>query len=145
MILVDANLLIYAHAKGMREHERARDWLDSRMSGTARIGLAWPSLTAFLRIVTNPRIFERPQSVAEAWTQVTEWLACEPVWIPQPTPKHPDVLGDLLLQGAPVSANLIPDAHLAALAIEHGLTLCSTDGDFARFESLRWENPLTSL
>ena len=101
----------------------------------------WVSLIAFLRIATNPRVFERPEPMAEAWKQVRAWLACEPAWIPQPTERHADLLDELLaLPG--VHANLVPDAHLAGLALEHGLTLCSTDGDFARFPALRLLNPL---
>jgi hypothetical protein len=76
-----------------------------------------------------------------AWQQVSDWLACDPVWIPQPTERHAEVLGTLLTQPG-VQGNLVSDAHLAALAIEHGLTLCSTDGDFARFRGLKWLNPL---
>jgi toxin-antitoxin system PIN domain toxin len=98
-------------------------------------------LIAFLRIATNPRVFERPEPMAEAWKQVRAWLACEPAWIPQPTERHAELLEELLAQPG-VHANLVSDAHLAALALEHGLTLCSTDGDFARFPVLRWQNPL---
>ncbi|MCC6697986.1 MAG: type II toxin-antitoxin system VapC family toxin [Candidatus Hydrogenedentes bacterium] len=143
MILVDANILIYAHVEGMGAHVKARDWLDGRLNGNALVGLPWPSLLAFMRLVTNPRVFDSPESAAEAWDQVAQWLNCETVWIPQPTPRHAGLLGALVAQSA-VHANLIPDAHLAALAIEHGLTLCTTDGDFARFQGLRWENPLRS-
>jgi uncharacterized protein len=111
------------------------------LNGTARVGLPWPSLLAFLRLVTNPRVFERPASSRSAWHQVEEWLDCEAVWVPAPTDRHRQVLGRLLTE-ATVRANLVPDAHLAALAIEHGLVLASTDGDFARFPELRFENPL---
>ncbi|MGD8945351.1 MAG: hypothetical protein PVI62_01755, partial [Desulfobacterales bacterium] len=111
------------------------------LGGTASVGLSWPSLLAFIRLVTNPRVFERPESVEKAWKQIEEWLDCSPVWIPQPTERHREVLGPLLVNQG-LRANLVPDAHLAALAIEHGLTLCSTDGDFGRFPGLRWENPL---
>lgn len=140
MILIDANLLIYAHVASFAQHERARNWLDGQLNGPTPVGLPWPSLLAFLRLVTNPRVFEQPESTADAWQQVLAWLACEPAWIPQPTERHALVLGQLLLPGVP--ANLVPDAHLAALAMEHGLTLCSSDGDFARFRELRWTNPL---
>lgn len=140
MILVDANLLVYAHVSSLPQHDAARPWLDQRLNGTAPVGLPWPSLLAFLRLVSNPRIFERPKAVTNAWGQVGAWLDCAPVWVPQPTDRHREVLGPLLT--AADRANLVPDAHLAALAIEHGLTLCSTDGDFARFPGLRWENPL---
>jgi predicted nucleic acid-binding protein len=81
--------------------------------------------------------------MSDAWRQVREWLACELVWIPQPTERHTDLLDELLaLPG--LHANLVPDAHMAALALEHGLTLYSTDGDFARFPRLRWSNPLST-
>ena len=143
MILVDANLLIYAHVNTFAQHERARKWLDARLNGVAPVGLPWASILAFLRLTTNARVFEQPESMSEAWRQARSWLESERVWIPQPTERHREVLGELLAaQG--VLANLVPDAHLAALAIEHGLILCSTDGDFARFAGLRWENPLTA-
>lgn len=141
MILVDANLLVYAHVAGLPKHPEARRWLDLQLNGTPRVGLPWPSLVAFLRLVTNPRIFEKPEPMTSAWRQVREWLALDPVWIPQPTERHAEVL-EQVLRDAGRGANLIPDAHLAALAIEHGLTLCSSDGDFARFQGLRWENPV---
>jgi uncharacterized protein len=93
--------------------------------------------------VTNPRVFEHPEPIADAWQQVRTWLAAETAWVPQPTERHADLLSEFLaLPG--VHGNLVPDAHLAALAIEHGLMLCSTDGDFARFPGLRWLNPITS-
>jgi uncharacterized protein len=141
VILIDANLLIYARTDSFAQHERARRWLDERLNGAAPVGLPWPSLLGFMRVTTNPRVFERPAAVADAWRQVLDWLGCERAWIPQPTERHREVLGALL--AAPgVQANLVQDAHLAALAVEHGLILCSTDGDFARFPGLRWENPL---
>ena len=141
MILVDANLLIYAHVSSFPQHAQARDWLDAQLSGSAPVGLPWASLLGFLRIVTNPRVFQRPEPIGEAWRQVAAWLDAEVAWIPQPTARHRDVLGTLLA-AAGVQANLVPDAHLAGLAIEHGLLLCSTDGDFGRFPELRWQNPL---
>ncbi|MFL5267181.1 MAG: type II toxin-antitoxin system VapC family toxin [Stellaceae bacterium] len=141
MILVDANILIYARVRSFEQHQRAREWLDQQLNGVPRVGLPWASLLAFLRIVTNPRIFERPEPIAEAWDQVRAWLSCRNAWIPEPTERHAELLSTLFaLPG--VHANLVPDAHLAALAIEHGLALCSTDGDFGRFPDLRWLNPL---
>ena len=141
MILVDTNILIYAHLLVFPQHESARTWLDGQLSGTSAVGLPWASVLGFLRVVSNPRAFARPATVAQAWSQVSAWLACDPVWMPAPTERHADVLGQLL--AAPgVHGNLVPDAHLAALAIEHGLTLCSTDSDFARFPGLRWLNPI---
>ncbi|MGH8644870.1 MAG: type II toxin-antitoxin system VapC family toxin [Gammaproteobacteria bacterium] len=142
-MLVDANLLIYAHVSSFPQHRQARDWLDAQLNRSAPVGLPWPSLLGFLRIVTNPRVFERPEPIAKAWRQVGAWLEAEVAWIPKPTERHHDVLGTLLT-AAGVQANLVPDAHLAALAIEHGLLLCSADGDFGRFPDLRWQNPLAA-
>ena len=140
MILIDANILIYAHVSSFPQHHVARDWLDRQLNGLARVGLPWPSLLAFLRLVTNPRVFEHAEPIGDAWNQVLAWLACDTTWVPEPTERHAELLGILLaLPG--VHANLVPDAHLAALAMEHGLTLCSTDGDFARFPRLRYLNP----
>lgn len=141
MILVDANLLIYARIADFDEHEAAREWLDERLNGRTGVALPWPSLLAFSRLVTNPRIFVNPLSMKEAWAQIGEWLDLSVVWTPPTTDRHRETLGRLLEQIGG-KANLVPDAHLAALAIEYGLTLCSTDGDFARFEGLQWENPL---
>jgi hypothetical protein len=141
LILVDANLLVYAHNRSFSQHDRARAWLDARLNGTTPVGLPWPSLLAFIRLMTNPRVLERPRSCTEAWSQAEAWLECPPVWIPLPTERHREVLGGLL-RDAGTRASLVSDAHLAALALEHGLTLCSTDGDFARFPGLRWDNPL---
>ena len=141
MIVIDANILIYAHVQSFAQSKSARDWLDQQLNGSTRVGLPWVSLMAFLRLVTNPRVFERPEPMTDAWRQVRAWLTCEAAWIPQPTDRHVDFL-DTLLALPGVHANLVPDAHLAALALEHGLTLCSTDGDFARFPPLRYLNPL---
>src|SRR5262245_50160442 len=112
------------------QHAAAQSWLDQQLNRTTLVGIPWASVLAFLRLTINPRIFERPLPMTRAWNQVTAWLACETVWTPQPTEHHSEVLGGLLASPS-VHANLVPDAHLAALAIEHGLTLCSTDGDFA--------------
>ena len=143
MILVDANLLVYAHVANFPQHKAAQKWLDAKLNGAAPVGLPWESLLAFLRLVTNPRVFEQPEPAVAAWDQVQSWLNCTNVWVPLPTESHRTVLGDLL-SVTRAHANLVPDAHLAALAIEHGLVLCSADGDFARFPGLRWENPLSA-
>jgi toxin-antitoxin system PIN domain toxin len=141
MILVDANLLIYAYARNLPQHEPARSWLDGQLGANHRVGLPWSSLLTFLRIVTNPRIFTRAVRIEDAWAQVLRWLSAGPSWIPQPTDAHTETLGRLLA-ATHGHGTLVPDADLAALAIEHGLILYSADGDFARFEGLRWENPL---
>jgi uncharacterized protein len=143
VILIDANILVYAHVSSFAQHKFARDWLDRQLNASAPVGLPWASVLAFLRLVTNPRVFESPEPIGDAWQQVRAWLALEPAWVPQPTERHTDLLGEFLaLPG--VHGNLVPDAHLAALAVEHGLTLCSTDGDFARFQGLHWLNPIAS-
>jgi uncharacterized protein len=139
LILVDANLLIYASAPESAQHAAAKAWLDERLNDSARVGLPWPSLLAFMRIVANPRLFEAA-SLSHAQAQVGSWLELPNTWIPTPTDAHAQVLGELL--ASEHSHRLVPDAHLAALALEHGLVLCSSDGDFARFPGLRWENPL---
>jgi toxin-antitoxin system PIN domain toxin len=143
VILVDANLLLYAANHAAPEHPAARAWLDARLSGPARVGLSWPSLLAFVRLATNPLVVRQPVTMAQAWTQVGDWLASEAAWVPLPTDRHPTVIGSLLRQPW-MTSRLVPDAHLAALAIEHGLTVCSTDADFARFPGVTWENPLSA-
>jgi toxin-antitoxin system PIN domain toxin len=142
VILVDANLLVYAHVRSFDQHERAHEWLDQQLNGSAPVGLPWASLLAFLRLVTNPRVFEHPEPMDEAWQQVLTWLGCEPVWIPQATGRHTELLGEIVATPG-VHGNLVPDADLATLAIEHGLLLYSADSDFAKFSGLRWQNPLT--
>lgn len=141
MILVDANLLLYAKLSSFPEHATARAWLDARLNGADRVALPWESLLAFLRLSTNTRLFPRPISMAAAWAQVREWVALEVVWAPTATSEHEAVLDALLAPGG-ITPKLVMDAHLAALAIEHGLVLCSADGDFGRFRGLRWIDPL---
>jgi toxin-antitoxin system PIN domain toxin len=141
VILVDANLLVYASSSSFPQHGRAAAWLDERLSGVSRVGMPWPSLLAFLRVSTSKRVFKRPLAVGEAWDQVKAWQAREVTWTPSPTHRHADVLGRLLAEPG-VTGNLVHNAHLAALAIEHGLEICSADGDFARFPGLRCSNPL---
>jgi uncharacterized protein len=142
-MLVDANLLVYAHVADFPEHDTARVWLDRQLVGPARVGLPWESLVTFLRLVTNPRVFPNPLGAPEAMAQVKAWLSNPSVWCPGPTERHAELLASLLNSPA-VRADLVPDAHLAAIAVGHGLTLMSNDGDFARFPGLRWENPLAA-
>jgi uncharacterized protein len=141
VILVDVNLLVYATAEGSPRHEAARAWLNARLNGPYGVGLPWSSLSGFLRVISNPRFQERPMPVDRAWRLVGEWLDLEVTFTPEPAERHRRIVSGLIpfIGNRP---NLVPDAHLAALAMEYGLTLCSTDGDFARFPGLRWENPL---
>lgn len=140
-MLIDANLLLYAVDATAPEHALASAWLTERLNGDARVGIPWESLTAFLRISTHPRTSRQPLSTAEAWSYVADWLAADLVWVPVPTERHGDVLGGLIGRYR-LAGNLIPDAHLAALAIEHGLEICSADTDFVRFKEIRWRNPI---
>ena len=141
MILLDANILLYARVESFEQHTRARKWLDEQLNGVTGVGIPWPTLLAFVRLISNRRVFERPLTTREAWHQVEHWLDCEPVWTPAPTERHRGVMSSLVPRIGN-RQNLVPDAHLAALAIDNGLKLCSTDGDFARFPGLAWENPL---
>jgi uncharacterized protein len=142
-MLIDANLLLFAVHRRSAFHKTAREWLTETLNGSRRVGFPWQSLAAFLRISTHHRAFERPLEPKDAWARVTDWLASDVAWIPRPTERHQDMLGELIVRYE-VRGNLIPDAQLAALALEHGLTVCSTDTDFARFAEVRWENPLAS-
>lgn len=140
-MLVDADILLFAVDAESPFHDRATRWLTERLNGNKRVGLPWQSLGAFLRISTNPRATSRPLSPDEAWSHVTDWLRAGPVWIPAPTERHAEVFG-ALVRSHQLRGNLIADAQLAALAIEHGLTVCSADTDFARFREINWADPL---
>jgi toxin-antitoxin system PIN domain toxin len=143
-MLVDANLLVYAVDEDDPHHPRAHAWLTGALNGQESIGLAWESLTAFLRLVTNPRVRTRPLEPAEAWSFIEDWLEAGPTWIPQPTARHSSILAGLVATHR-LGANLVPDAHLAAIAIGHGLTVASADTDFARFSAeVAWHNPLAA-
>ena len=141
MILVDANLLLYARLSAFPQHSAAHRWLDDALSRPGRVGLPWASLVAFVRLATNPRVLSQPLTVDVAWGGVREWLHAPTAWIPVPTDAHESTL-DRLIRGQGLTSKLVMDADLAALAIEHGLSLCSADGDFARFPEARWTNPL---
>ena len=141
MTLVDANLLLYAYNPRAPEHEASRVWLEATLSGPQLVRFAWLTLCAFLRISTNPRVFERPLSMAEAGDIVSSWLAQPTAGVLDPGERHWDILREMTRQGQ-TTGPLVMDAVLAALAVEHGATLCSTDRDFARFPGLTWVNPL---
>jgi toxin-antitoxin system PIN domain toxin len=141
VILVDTNLLVYAFVKDVPQHETAREWLDRQLNEVSKVGLPWSALLAFVRLVSNPRIFKNPVSLPVAWQQVETWLSAPSVWIPAPTTRHAAILG-ALLSAEGLKANDVPDVHLAALAIEHDLLLCTSDGGYGRFADLRWQKPL---
>ncbi|GIV00553.1 MAG: ribonuclease VapC [Actinomycetota bacterium] len=141
MKVPDANLLLYAVDATSPRHPAARRWLEERLSGTETVGFAWVVLLAFLRLGTNPRVFADPLGAREALDLIEEWLARPCATIVEPTDRHPAILRELL-EPLGTAGNLTTDAHLAALAIEHGAELCSCDADFSRFPGLRWIDPL---
>jgi uncharacterized protein len=141
MILLDANLLLYAVNSSAAQHEAARRWLDDTLSGTEETGFAWPVILAFLRIATHPGLFPRPLSISAAAAKMDAWLGQPVARVLDPSTGHWSRLGELLRQ-TQCAGNLIQDAHLASLAMEYGGTLCSTDADFSRFPGLIWRNPL---
>jgi len=140
-VLVDANILLFAVDEASPFHARARAWLEDALNGSRRVGLPWASLTAFLRIVTNPRALAEPLRPADAWDLVDAWLDAPATWVPAPGRGHRAILGRLMTD-LDLRANLIPDAVLAAICIEHGLEMISADTDFARFTEIAWRNPL---
>ena len=142
MILVDANLLLYAEDSLSEHHEVARTWWDAQLSGSDPVGLCWPVLTAFIRIGTNARLHQRPLTLKEATERVQSWFNQSCVCIVQPTDQHWTIFQQMLRSGNAVG-NLVSDAHLAALAVEHNCVLHSTDADFSRFRGLKWKNPIT--
>lgn len=141
MTLVDANILLYAQDSTCPQHERARIWWEELLSSGDDVALCWPVITAFLRLVTHSKIYRHPPTTPEAMAVVNRWLAHPTVTVLEPTPNHWRYFQQLLDTGQ-ATANLVNDAHLAALAREYGATLASTDADFARFPGLRWINPL---
>lgn len=143
MILVDANLLLHAYDPRAAQHAASRAWLEATLSGSQLVRWSWLTVWAFLRISTNPRVFERPLSMAEAEQRVSSWLAQPAAGILEPGERHWEILRGLMQDGQTVGP-LVMDAVLAAIAIEHGATLCTTDRDFARFPGLTWTNPLAS-
>jgi toxin-antitoxin system PIN domain toxin len=139
--LPDLNLLLYAVDEGGPHHQGARAWLDESLSGTEAVGFSWLVLLSFVRISTNPVALEHPLNPTDALDIVDGWLGQPVATVLQPTPRHASVLRQLLVPLG-TAGNLTSDAHLAALAIEHGAELCSHDGDFARFTGLSWTDPL---
>jgi len=142
MMLLDANLLIYAVNADAPMNRKAKAWLEAVLSGTEAVGFSWIVLLAFLRLTTRPGLFRRPLSTDTAFGVVTGWLNQPQASILDPGPRHLQILRELL-RPLGTGGNLTSDAHLAALAIEHRAELCSCDTDFARFHGLKWRNPLT--
>jgi uncharacterized protein len=141
VILVDANLLIYAIDEDSPHHKAARRWAEGAFSGSTTVGFCWVVILAFLRLTTRPGILRRPMTPEAALNLVDEWLALPTVEPVVPGERHWEVFRNLL-EAAGTAGNLTSDAHLAALAIERGATVYSADNDFARFPGLRHVNPL---
>ena len=141
MILVDANILLYAQDTLSPQHEPARRWWDAQLSGSAPVCLCWIVMSAFIRIATNPRVFAHPLSLEQAVDRVQSWLDQPCTRVIRPTENHWVIFRQLLMASKAV-ANLVTDARLAALAVEHGCELASTDSDFSRFSGLKWKNPI---
>jgi len=141
VILLDSNLLLYAFDAGAKRHAGARSWLEGVLNDAEPVGLAWAVLLAFIRIGTNPAALSQALSLEEATAIVSDLLERPTITLVHPGEQH-WVLFRRLLMDAQARGDLVTDAHLAALAIEHGAMLCTTDRDFARFPGLRWQNPL---
>ena len=139
--IVDANLLLYAYNADAPQHAVAAAWIEELFHSNEAIGLPWATLWAFLRISTNQRVWPNPMSIERAFEIVRGWLAEPGVAIPDPGPQHPEILERLLVESR-ASGPLVSDAAMAAIALEYGATLASTDRDFSRFPSLRWVNPV---
>lgn len=140
MKVVDANVLLYAYNRDAERHLEARRWLDHALSGRATVGFTWVVLLAFIRIATKPGLFPRPVDPEVAMAQVQSWLSSSAAMILEPGPRHADILATLLSRSS-IYGNLTTDAHLAALAMEHRGEIVSYDGDFDRFDRVRWHRP----
>ena len=141
MKLPDVNILLYAYDTTSAHHEAARKWLEEALSGTETVGFSWVVLLGFLRLSTRAQVFAQPLEPSEAFRFIDRWLEQPCAVLLQPTQRHLDLLRGLL-EPLGTAGNLTTDAHLAALAIEHGGEVCSADSDFGRFPGLRWTNPL---
>lgn len=143
MKLSDANVLLYAHDTSSAQHARAKAWLEAQLSGVEAFAFASIVLLAFVRLVTNPRVFESPLGLGEALDVVDALLAAPCATVVHPGSRHAVLLRQLL-EPLGTGGNLTTDAHLAALALEHDAELCSADADFSRFPGVRWSNPLAT-
>jgi uncharacterized protein len=141
VIVVDANLLIYSYDLDSAHHKKSLSWLEELLSGVEAVGLPWQSVSAFLRVITNRRLSGMRVTLEQAVQVVDEWLQQPNVQILVPADQHWSVLKQMILEGR-ASGPLVSDAEIAAITIEHGAVLHTTDRDFARFPGLRWKNPL---
>lgn len=140
MHLVDANVLLYAVNADAAHHDRSRRWLDGALSGADTVAFAWIALLAFVRLSTKVGLFPAPLSVEAAMDRVDAWIGAAPAVLLEPAPDHAQVVRRLLLDVS-AGGNLVNDAHLAALAIEHRCDIVSFDNDFSRFPGVTWSLP----
>ena len=139
-MLIDASILLYAVDATSPHQRKTAQWLSDQLSGDKRVGFPWQSIVAFVRIATHPRAAWQPLTPDQAWSYVADWLAADVAWVPTPTEQHGRILAGLITDYQ-LRGNVVADAELAALAIEHGLTICSADTDFARFREVDWLDP----
>jgi toxin-antitoxin system PIN domain toxin len=139
--ILDANILLYAYNQHSPQQSAAQRWLTKLLESNEAIAIPWVTIWAFLRIATNSRIWAGPLTTSAAFEVIHEWLQQPGVVVLQPGPLHAEILGRLLSKYG-VAGSLVTDAVLAALAVEHGATLASTDQDFRRFSEVRWVNPV---
>lgn len=142
-MLPDINILIYAYDQSSKEHLAAKRWWEAQLNGSQMIGLTWVTLLGFIRLLTNPRIFKNPYAPAEILDIVESWLEQPQVIIVHPADRHFTLVKEFIKKTG-TAGNLTTDAHLAALAMERGLILQTTDADFTRFPGLKWKNPLAA-
>lgn len=142
MIVVDANILIYAYRSEAAEYAAARTWLERAFSGSEPVRIPWPAVNAFLRLMTKQSLFARPLTIEEAVAIVDEWFTTPAVAVVEPGPQYWPIFREVT-RATQATGNLIPDAEIAALTIEHDATLYTADSDFRRFAGLRVVNPLT--
>ena len=140
MRVVDANVLLYAVNSASEHHSACKRWLDGALSGADTVGLAWVPLLAFVRLATKQGLFPTPLAPSAAMRQVRDWCSAPGAVVVGPTPRHAHVLSELL-DRVGTGGNLVNDAHLAALAVEHRAGIVSYDSEFSRFDSIRWDTP----
>lgn len=140
MVVVDSNVLLYAVNPDSAQHAESKAWLDHALSGEETVAFSWVAVVAFLRLATHPSVFRDPMAIDEAAGQVDDWLAAPGAVVVEPTSRHVAVLQGLL-EPRGTGGNLVNDAHLAALAVEHGADVVSFDRDFARFTGVRHRLP----
>ncbi|MGM0385095.1 MAG: TA system VapC family ribonuclease toxin [Actinomycetota bacterium] len=141
-MIIDANVLLYAVDDTARHHRPALDFLTTHLNGDRRVGLPWQSLGAFLRISTHPRIMGAPLSASDATGIVEDWIGAPAAWVPEVTVSTWSILREILERDG-ITGNLVPDAQLAAIAVQHGVPVVSGDSDFARFRGVEWINPFS--